>query len=76
MLNKLKTYALVILGVFAAFAGFMWQMTRANFKAAELKGQKKARKVENKAQDAMIEGLDNENKIQADRTTNRDNFLN
>lgn len=62
MLSKLKTYALAILGAVAAFGLFMWQMTRANFKSAELKGQKKARKVERDAHEEMIDGLETEQK--------------
>ena len=63
------------LGAFAAFAGFMWQMTRANFKAAELKGQKAARDTERKAVETMIDGMEAENEIKKDNSTNRDNFL-
>ena len=75
MLSKLKTYALAILGAVAAFGLFMWQMTRANFKAAELKGQKAARDTERKAVETMIDGMEAENDIKKDNTTNRDNFL-
>jgi hypothetical protein len=75
MLSKLKTYAMIALGAVTAFALFMWQFTRANFKAAELKGEKAAREVENKSSDAMIGGLENEEKIKNDATTDRKSFL-
>ena len=75
MLNSLKTYALAILGGLAAVFGFMWQMTRAKHEKALKDGIEKSRKTESKATDKMVEGLDNEAKIQADRTTNRDNFM-
>ena len=75
MLNTIKTYALAALGAIAAFGMFMWQMTRAKHEKALKDGIEKSRKTESKATDAMIEGLDNEAKIQADRSTNRDNFM-
>ena len=75
MLSNLKTYALAILGALAAFGLFMWQMTRANFKAAELKGQKAARDTERKAVEIMIDGMEAENEIKKDNSTNRGKFL-
>ena len=75
MLSKLKTYALAVLGAIAAFTLFMWQITRANFKSAQLKGEKKARAVEKKAIDGMINDLDKENEIKNDDTTDRSKFL-
>jgi len=75
MLSKLKTYALAILGAIAAFGLFMWQLTRANYKAAELKGEKAARETENKATTAIITGVSKENEIQNDNTTDRKSFL-
>jgi len=75
MLSALKTYALAILGGLAAIFGFMWQMMRAKHEKALKDGIEKARKVESKAIDAMVEGLDNEGKIQNDNTTNRVKFL-
>jgi hypothetical protein len=76
MLSKLKTYAIAILGALAAFAGFMWQMTRAKHERALKRGIQDARKVENKATDAMIEGLEKEDEIKNDNSTDRDKFLN
>ncbi len=75
MLSKIKTYALAVLGATAAFGLFMWQMTRANFKSAQLKGEKKAREVEKKAVSGMINDLDKENEIKNDDTTDRKSFL-
>jgi len=75
MLSKLKTYAIAILGALAAFAGFMWQMTRAKHDKALKRGIQDAREVENKATDAMLEGLEAENEIKNDNSTNRDKFL-
>lgn len=75
MLSKIKTYALAALGALSAFALFMWQMTRANFKSAQLKGEKKAREVETKATEKMVEGLENEDKIKNDNTVDRKSFL-
>jgi len=75
MLSKLKTYALAALGVLAAVFGFMWQMTRAKHERALKQGIQDAREVENKATDAMIDGLEAENEIKNDNSTNRDKFL-
>lgn len=74
MLSKIKTYALAVLGAIAAFALFMWQMTRANFKSAQLKGEKKAREVENKDAKATREGLQNEAKVLDDDNIDADHF--
>jgi len=75
MLSQIKTYALAALGVLAAIFGFMWQMTRAKHEKALKQGIEGAREVENKATDAMVEGLEAENEIKNDTTTNRDKFL-
>ena len=76
MLSKLKTYALAVVGVLAAVFGFMWQMTRAKHERALKRGIEEAREVENKATDAMINGLEKENEIKNDNSTDRGNFLN
>ena len=60
MLSKLKVYALAILGVIAAVFGFMWQLTRAKHEKALKNGVEQARKTEQKATNAMVEGLENE----------------
>ena len=75
MLSKIKTYALAALGAISAFALFMWQMTRANFKSAQLKGEKKARETESKATTAIIEGIGKEDEIKNDKSTDRKSFL-
>ena len=75
MLSKLKLYALIALGVLTAFFGFMWQLTRANYKGAQLDGEKAARDVENKASTAIITGVSKENEIQNDNSTDRKSFL-
>lgn len=76
MLSKLKTYAIAILGALAALGMFMWQMMRAKHEKALKQGIQDAREVENKATDAMINGLEKENEIKNDNSTDRDNFLN
>jgi len=63
------------LGAFAAFAAFMWQMTKAKHERALKRGIEKAREVESKAADELIKGVENENKIQADNTVDRSKFL-
>ena len=76
MLNKLKTYALAIVGVLAAVFGFMWQLTRAKHERALKRGIKEAREVESKATDAMIDGLENEQEAvkSAKNNTDRSDF--
>ena len=76
MLSKLRTYALAILGVLAAVFGFMWQMTRAKHEKALKKGIEEAREVEQKATNAMVEGLENEQKEikDAKNNTSRSDF--
>lgn len=63
LIANIKNYALIVLGALAAFGMFMWQMTRARLSSAKLKGEKRARKTEQKDIKATIEGLENENKI-------------
>lgn len=75
MLSKLKTYSIAILGALAAFAGFMWQMTRAKHEKALKDGIEEARETEKKATEAMIEGVNKENEIKNDNTTDRTSFL-
>ncbi len=77
MLSKVKVYALAILGVVAAVFGFMWQLTRAKHEKALKNGVEKARKTEQKATGAMIEGLENEKQetIKASKpSSTRDDF--
>lgn len=75
MFSTIKTYALAILGAFAAFAGFMWQMTRAKHEKALKRGIEEAREVENKADDAMINGLEKEDEIKSNNAVDRSKFL-
>ena len=75
MLSKIKTYALAILGAIASFGMFMWQMTRAKHEKALKRGIEEAREIENKATDKMINGLEAENEIKNDKSTDRKSFL-
>ena len=75
MLRSLKNYALAALAVLTGILAALWQYQKAKFKSAQLKGERQARKAERKANNAMVEGLDNENKIQNDNTVDRKSFL-
>ena len=72
MLGKIKTYALAALGAIAAFGLFMWQMTRAKHERALKRGIEEARGAENKATDAMVSGLENEQQAAKDAKNNTD----
>jgi len=63
MLDKLKAYALAALGVLAAVFAALFYRERANYKEAQLEGEKAAREVEQKDIKATMEGLQNEAKI-------------
>lgn len=75
MFSTIKNYLLaglaVLVGLLAAVASYY----RANLKSAQLKGEKRARKVEGKATDAMLKGLEAESEIKDDNSTDRDKFL-
>jgi len=75
MFSTIKNYLLaglaVLVGLLAAVASYY----RANLKSAQLKGEKRAREVEGKGIDAMIDGLEAENEIKNDKTTDRKSFL-
>jgi hypothetical protein len=75
MFSTIKNYLLaglaVAVGVLAAIASWY----RASLASAKLKGEKRAREVENKATDAMIDGLEKENEIKDDNSTDRNKFL-
>jgi hypothetical protein len=75
MISKLKTYATAILGVLAAVAGFMWQITKTKSAKAAVKREKAARTTEKKVTTAIIEGAEKENEIKNDNTTDRSSFL-
>jgi len=70
-----KSKLIALLGFISAVFAALFYRERANYKEAQLDGEKAARKVENKATDAMTEGLEKENEIQNDNSTNRDKFL-
>ena len=75
MFSTIKNYLLaglaVLVGLLAAVASYY----RANLKSAQLKGEKRAREVEGKATDAMLKGLEAENDVKNDKTTDRKSFL-
>ena len=75
MLSNLKNYLLAGLAVAVGLLAAVASWYRANLKSAQLKGEKKARKVEKKAVEAMVEGLDNEDKIKNDTAVDRKSFL-
>lgn len=75
MLSKLKGYALAALSVLAAVLAALWQHSKASHAKDKLAGEKAARETENKANKAMVEGLNDENKIQNDNTVDRSKFL-
>jgi len=75
MLSKIKTYAIAALAVIAGVLAALWQYQRAAFANARLKGEKRVRKTEKKAVNAMIAGLENENEVKNDKADpNRDDF--
>lgn len=74
-MGAIKNYALAGLAVLTGILAALWQYQKTKFKSAQLKGERKAREVENKANDALIDGLDNENKIQNDNAVDRSKFL-
>ncbi len=75
MFSTIKNYLLaglaVLVGLLAAAAAWY----KASLESAQLKGEKRARKVESKAADAMIKGLEAENEIKDNNSTDRDKFL-
>ena len=75
MLSSIKNYALAALAVAVGLLAAVASWYRASLKSAQLKGSEEARETESKATDAMVKGLDNEAKIQADTNTDRSKFL-
>jgi len=75
MFSTIKNYLLAGLAVAVGLLAAVASWYRANLKSAQLKGEKRARKVESKATDAMIEGLEAENDVKNDNSTDRDKFL-
>jgi hypothetical protein len=75
MFSTIKNYLLAGLAVAVGLLAAVASWYRANLKSAQLKGEKRARKAENKATDAMIDGLEAENEIKDDNSTDRSKFL-
>jgi len=75
MFSTIKNYALAALAVLTGILAALWQYQKAKFKSAQLKGVEKAREVENKANDAMIDGLEKEDEIKNNNTIDRSKFL-
>lgn len=72
----MKSKLIALLGFLSAVFAALFYRERANYKEAQLDGEKAAREVENKAQDAMIGGLENEAKITQDNTAPDRNHFN
>lgn len=75
MFSAIKNYLLAGLAVAVGLLAAIASWYRASLKSAQLKGFEKARKTEEKAVDAMIDGIDKENEIKADNNTDRSKFL-
>jgi hypothetical protein len=58
MFSTIKNYFLAGLAVAVGLLAAVASWYRANLKSAQLKGEKRAREAENKATDAMIDGLE------------------
>ena len=75
MLSKIKSYAVAGLAVLVGILAALWQFSVARHKSALLKGEKAARNTERKAVEIMIDGMEAENEIKKDNSTNRGKFL-
>lgn len=62
-MQRIKDYLLAGLAVAVGLLSAVAMWYRGNLKSAQLKGSEKARKTEKKAVDAMIDGLEKEEKI-------------
>lgn len=71
----MKSKLIALLGFISAVFAVLFYRERANYKEAQLEGEKAAREVENKASNEMIKGVEKENEIQNDNSTNRKSFL-
>lgn len=68
MLTTIKNYLLAALAIAVGLLAAVASWYRASLKSAQLKGSEEARETEQKATDAMVEGLESENKpIDIDR---------
>jgi len=75
MLRTIKNYLLAGLAVVTGILAALWQYQKAKFAKASLRGSEKARETEQKATDAIIKGMEKENEIKNDDTTDRKSFL-
>ena len=73
--STIKTYAVAGLAVAVGILAALWQYQKAKFAKATLRGSEKARETERKATNAMIKGMEKENEIKNDNSTDRDKFL-
>ena len=71
----MKAKLIAVLAFISAVFAALFYRERANYKGAQLKGEKAARDTERKAVETMIDGMEAENDIKKDNSTNRDNFL-
>lgn len=71
----MKSKLIALLGFISAVFAVLFYRERANYKEAQLEGEKAAREVENKASTAIIKGVEKENEIQDDNSTDRKSFL-
>ena len=71
MKSKLIALFAFVSAVFAA----LFYRERASYKEAQLEGEKAAREVENKANDAIIDGLEKEDEIKNNNAVDRSKFL-
>ena len=63
MISTIKNYLLAGLAIIASLAVAAASWYRGSLKSAQLKGSEDARETEKKATEAMIKGIENENKI-------------
>lgn len=62
-MSSILTYALLISLAANGILAFLWQRSKRKLVEAISKGVNEARDVENKATEAMIEGLEDESKV-------------
>jgi len=75
MLSSIKAYVMAALAVAVGVLAALWQYSRASHANDKLAGEKASREVENKANDAMIDGLEKEDEIKNNNTIDRSKFL-
>ena len=74
MFDTIKNYLLAGLAVAVGLLAAVASWYRANLKSAQLKGEKRAREVENKDAKATQEGLQNEAKVIDSNDIDPDHF--